>query len=347
MDTAHQAREDLLTLSRGFEISQCIFAAVELGLADFLAERPYTAEELALATGTDNRALPRLLQVLVHLKILAVEQHGEDQREYFVLQDMGQYLRSDSDKSMRDFLLMRAEQDYHVWSGLTFSLRQGRSAHEHIFGMSRYAYLKQNPEAGRRFDRAMDDLSRRHSCVIVSAYDFSGANKIVDIGGGEGQLLATLLNANAHLRGTLVEQGADTLAQAKRAMEALGLVERCTFIHGDFFVEVPNGGDVYILKHVLHNWDHAQALSILRNCREAMTDDSRLLVIERLLIPSPNIKGSLLNLRMLVAMPGGHLRSEDEFRQLLDAAGLKLHQVYPTALEFSILEVLPKVIDAE
>ncbi|OQW95592.1 MAG: hypothetical protein BWK79_01920, partial [Beggiatoa sp. IS2] len=188
MPESNDLRETLLNLGRGFEVSQCIFVAAELKLADLLAEHPQHCNTLAEATATDCDALYRLLRVLEEVNVVT-----EIAPQQFALAPLGQYLRSDVSGSIRNYLLMRAEQGYLTWGQLLYSLRQGKNSFEQVFGMSRFQYLKQNPSAGARFDSAMTELLKQQTVMIAAAYDFSMANTLVDVGGGEGHLLITLL----------------------------------------------------------------------------------------------------------------------------------------------------------
>lgn len=324
-----------MELGRGFEVSQCIFVAAQLNLPDLLAEEQKTCHELAAATQTDSDMLRRLLAVLTNLNIVIEIFLGQ-----FALAKMGQLLRSDVSNSLRDFMLMRAEQDYTIWSSLLDSLRSGKGVFENSFGMSRYDYFKQHPEARKSFDRAMKALSQQHLAAIVSAYDFSGVNTLADIGGGEGVLLETLMNHYPNLQGILFERQEETLETARSAMAA-NLEARCQFIKGDFFAGVPDGADTYVLKHVLHNWDDTQAGRVLNNFRQAMKKNDRLLIIEPILnTHERSLKLSLLALRMLVSMPEGNKRTETEFKELLQTTGFTITRIIPTQLELKIIEAI-------
>lgn len=326
-------REALLELSRGFEISQCIFTAAELKLADYLATAPQSCAALATATQTQSQLLERLLAILVDLGIL------KQNHEHFELTDMGQLLRSDTPNSLRDFLHMRMVQDYQAWAGLSAALKDGQSAFEHVFGMSRYDYLQQNPEQSRLFNQAMDNLSRVHSVAISAAYDFSSIRKLVDIGGGEGNLLKTLLSDYPNLQGALFELKQETLDRAQASMGETAA--RCEFMQGSFFEKIPISGDTFLLKHVLHNWEDEQAIQILQNCRAAMDDNARLLLVENKQAENPPLKAKLLHLRMLATMSGGSVRSTEDFRRILQAAGFRLAHIYPTPLEIGLFEAFP------
>jgi len=336
MPESNDLRETLLNLGRGFEVSQCIFVAAELKLADLLAEHPQQCDTLAKMTETDRDALYRLLRVLEGINLVT-----EVAPHQFALTPLGQYLRSDVSGSIRNYLLMRAEQGYLTWGQLLYSLRHGKSAFEQVFSMNRYQYFKQNPAAGARFDSAMTELATQQIKLIANAYDFSTTKKLVDVGGGEGHLLITLLLQYPHLQGILFEQQQTTLEQGRIAMESAGVIERCQLISGDFFVNVPAGADVYLLKHILHNWNDPQALQILQSCAQAMPENARLLIIERIFTQNAPLKPRLVDLRMLVELSVGRMRTEEDFRSLLKSAGFNLTRIISTKSEFSILEAQP------
>lgn len=336
MPEINDTREALLNLGRGFEISQCLFAVAELNIADLLVEGPKHCDTIAAATQTQSDALYRLLRVLAEVNVVT-----EIAPQQFQLAPLGQLLRSEVPGSVRNFLIMRAEQDYAIWGGLLYSLRTGKSAFEHAFGLNRYQYFEQNPAAAERFDDAMVELTKQQDTAIATAYPFATIEKLMDVGGGEGNLLMTLLLQYPKLHSILFEQRDTTLKNGRSAMEKVGVAERCEFIKGDFFVNVPAGADAYLLRYVLHNWDASQALQILRNCFQAMRNKGRLLIVERIFTPNAPLKAKLVDLRMLVGLSGGQMRTEAEFQHLLTAAGFSLTKITPTRLEQSILEARP------
>jgi SAM-dependent methyltransferase len=216
-------------------------------------------------------------------------------------------------------------------------VRTGQPAFEHLHGMGVFEYLHQHPQSAEIFDRAMTNLTRRLAPAVVAAYDFGSFGTLVDVGGGQGTLLSAALRAHPKLKGVLYDR-AEVLASARRTLAGEGVLERCELVRGDFFASVPEGGDAYLLKDILHDWEDARAVAILKNCARAMKPDSRLLVVERSL-PEQNVPGpaKLVDITML-AVTGGRERSEEEYAELFRKAGLRLTRAVATASEMQLFE---------
>jgi hypothetical protein len=218
------------------------------------------------------------------------------------------------------------------------TVRTGRSAFEHVFGMERYAYFAQHPSAAMLFEAGLASRTRAENRAVLASYAFEGTGTIVDVGGGQGGLLAAILEASPARRGILVELPA-VAAQARRQLEQTGFAGRCAIVAGDFFREVPAGGDVYVLSKVLHNWDDPRAIAILQTCSRAMAGRGKILLVERVLGASNDpLAATLFDLQMLVQHPGGRERTVEEYRWLLAAAGLVLTQVIPTSSPVTLVE---------
>ncbi len=231
-----------------------------------------------------------------------------------------------------------------VWGDLAHSVRTGRPALEHRFGMDSFSYLAQHPEEAALFDEAMADFSRQIAAAVAAAYDFSGLGAVVDVGGGNGTLLAGILAAHPGLRGTVFDLPHVAARAADRLREA-GLADRAEAVGGDFFREVPPGADAYLLKHVIHDWADARAARILAACRTAMGPAARLLVVEAIYPPridgSDASRGAAANDVNMLVCTGGRQRCEREFRALHAAAGLRLTRIVPTAVRASVIEGVP------
>jgi SAM-dependent methyltransferase len=226
---------------------------------------------------------------------------------------------------------------YQLFGALEYSVLTGEPAFDYLFGMEFFEYLAQNPEVGILFDEFM---SRQTAPVgpVVAAYDFSGANAVVDVGGGRGELLAAILSAHPTLKGVLVDHSR-VIQDAKRVLEAAGVADRCATVCGDIFESVPHGGDAYILKSVVHDLNDDDAARLLRNCHRAMNDGAKLLLVEFVMPPGNDpFPGKLMDLLMLVGSHGGRERSEAEFRMLFAAAGLRLTNIMPTKYAYSVIE---------
>lgn len=326
----------LLRMISGSWIAQAIFVAAKLGIADLLASGPKSAETLAEATGVHPRALHRILRALASVGVFAADDEGR-----FCITPLAQPLQSDWPDSIRPFAIMAgSEWIWRSWGEIMHSVRTEKPAFDHVYGAPLFEYYSKHPETARIFVEGLTSRSRPENGAVVSAYDFPQAGTIVDIGGGQGSLLASILSSNPAARGVLFEMP-HVLPMARPIFEQAGIAERCTFVGGDFFESVPSDGDVYILKKVIHDWHDEEAQSILQTVRAAIPSHGRLLLIE-LVIPPGNEPsfGKLLDLLMLV-YPGGRERTEAEHRSLLASAGFTLTRVLPTASTVSIVEAVP------
>lgn len=311
-----------------------------LGVPDHLVAGPLTAEALAERSGANADALYRVLRALTADGLFTV-----DAERRFALTDMGKLLTSDAPHSLRGMALwLGSPLNVHTWESLEHSVRTGEPAFEHVHGVKLFEYLADpaHAEIAGIFNDAMSSNSRNESHALVQAYDFSHARCIVDVGGGHGLLLRTVLGAAPQARGVLFDLPA-VVAGARAPLQVAGLSERVELVGGSFFDAVPSGGDVYLLKHVIHDWRDEKAQAILRRVREAMAADGRLLLLETV-IPSHSgpYHGKMLDLQMLVVTDGGRERTEEEFRALLDAAGFELTRVVPTAGPLCAVEARPR-----
>ncbi len=329
----------LFQMVTGYYISQALYVAAKLGIADVLKDGPRHYTALAQLTGTHAPSLYRLLRLLTSAGVCEEHEQG-----HFGLTAIGAYLQTDIPGSLRAIVLQFAGPLHsRGWSDLLYSVQTGEIAFDHLFGMGAFPYLAQHPDEAAIFDAAMTALSTQAGAygAVVTAYDFSALGTIVDVGGGHGALLRAILQATPTARGLLFDLP-HVVEGAKRQIEAAGLAERCAVVGGDFFTAVPSGGDAYILSQVIHDWDDERSLTILKNCHRAMNKEGRLLLVE-LVLParidqSPTsqiIVGSDVNMLVLA---GGRERTEAEFRVLFEAAGFKLTKIIPTQGLTSVVE---------
>ncbi len=326
----------LMTLMAGSWISQAVYVAAKLGIADLLADGPRSSADLACATKAHADALHRILRALASVGIFAEAEDGR-----FALTPMAESLRSRAPGSLRALAVIRCEEwSWRAWGQLLHSARTGECAFEHVHGMQLFEYLARYPDAGRAFDAAMSSYSAMDDRAIAGAYDFRRGT-IVDVGGGQGSLLAAILRQNSEAHGVLfdlphvVERAAALIGEA-------GLSDRCRGVAGDFFDHVPAGGDLYLMKMVIHDWDDERALAILTNCRRAMTANSRRLLLENIVLPGNGPAFSkLLDLQMMVLTPGGKERTAAEYQTLLARASFKVSGIRPTECLLSIIEAMP------
>lgn len=316
----------------GFRISQAIYVAAELGIADLLIEGPRTAEDLAEQTRTHSEALYRLLRALASVGIFA-----EDTHRLFSLTPLAENLRSDLSDSQRSFAMMAGAELYQAWGDLLYSIQTEKPAFTKRFGMPMFQYLAVNPERGKLFDAAMTGLHSGETAPMIDAYDFSQFQTVVDIGGGNGLVLAAVLNRHAALHGVLFDMP-DVVERARLNIVSAGLSDRCQVVGGDFFASVPAGGDAYVMRHILHDWDDDEAVAILRNCRKAMLPGGKVVVVESVIPPGnePSL-GKWLDLSMLVSHSGRE-RTKEQYRRLFAEAGLTLHRIISTTVETSMIE---------
>jgi len=325
-------------------LSQMLFAplmqkgiciAAKLGVADLVAEKPQTAEELADATDTHAPSLYRVLRLLASAGVFA-----ENPDRKFELTPVAEILRSDAPNSMRDFAIMMGENWIsQAWNEMLYSVKTGGVAHEKVQGMSSFEFFEKNTEVGAVFNRAMTSLSLMAAPAVAEAYDFSNTGKLVDIAGGYGLLLAAILKANPHLQGVLFDLPF-VIENAGELLESEGVAARTEKVAGDFFESVPTGADAYMMKHIIHDWDDASSIKILQNIQRAMDENGKVLIVE-MVVPEGNepSPGKALDLLMLV-IEGGKERTEKEYRELLESAGLRMTRVIPTRSPYNIIEAV-------
>lgn len=329
-------RSQLLALIEASWTTQAIRAACLIDLPQHLAAGAQDCATLAAKTRSDAAALRRLLRALATIGICR-----DDGADRFALTTTGALLRGDHPQSLQAWALQVGGPQWQRLGELAESVRSGESWHQRHQGRGSYDALASQPENAAMFHRAMVELTRRVAADVLHAVDFNGARRIVDVGGGSGELLAAVLAAHPAAQGVLFDQE-HAVALALPVLQRAGVAARCECVAGSFFDSVPAAGDVYLLKSVLHNWDDERCVAILRRCREAMATDARLLLIERLV---PEQVGTTArdralarsDLTMLVG-PGGREREPREFALLLEAAGMALAGVRATRGAMSVIE---------
>ena len=323
----------LIQMATAYWISRIVFVAAHLKLADHLASGPRSAADLAEPTGTHARSLHRLMRTLASVGILS---EGDDNR--FVLTPLGDALKTGAPGSARSSILSMAGQwSWRAWEEFPYSIETGKTAMEKAWGMPIFEFLAQEPQEASYFSEAMIGIHGGEPPAVAAAYDFSRFGTIADVGGASGNMLAHILTRHPTPRGLLFDQP-HVVRDAPALIEARGLSGRISIESGSFFERVPSGADAYILSHIIHDWNEDQCLTILGNCRKAMTPQSTLLIVEFVLPPgnTPHF-GKLADMVML-AMPGGEERTEQEYRTLLKKAGFTLTSVVPTESAVSVVE---------
>lgn len=322
----------LSQLLLGNRVQQAVYVAARLGVADMLADGPRTIEDLGNGTGAHAESLRRLLRALATYGVFAEDDDGRWRST-----PVADVLRSGTRESKRAFALWSGGVSYRLFGDLEYSVRTGKPAFDRMFGMEFFEYLEENPDVGRLFDEFM---SRQTAPMgpVLAGHDLTGVSTVVDVAGGRGQLLAAVLDAHPAMRGVLFDRPR-AVADAEDTLRAAGVADRCTLVNGDYMDCVPAGGDAYVLKNIVHGLDDAAAARVLENCRRAMTDGARVLLVEFVIPPGNDpFPGKVMDLLMLVGSHGGRERTEAEFRDLFAAAGLRLSGVTSTRYAYSIIE---------
>lgn len=324
----------LMQMITGYWVSQAIFAAAKLGIADHLNTGEKNCAELAATTGSNESSLYRLLRALASVGIFA-----ETKPNTFTLTPLASFLRSDVPGSVRDVSIMMGDQEhYGSWGNILHGIKTGDSSFQDLFGMNIFEYYGRNPEAANIFDRAMTSLSSLEIAGVIADYDFSGIHSIVDVAGGQGSLLTAILQANPTMTGTLFDLPA-VIERAKPVIANSAVKARCQLVSGSFFESVPAGAEAYILKHIIHDWDDQRAIAILQHCHQAMVASGKVLVVEQVLPPGNDpFIGKFLDVNMLVMCPGGKERTAEEFQALFAQAGFNLTRIVPTHGIVSVIE---------
>lgn len=326
----------MLQIISNFWMSRALYITAKLGIPDLLKSGPRTAEELAESTQTHAPSLYRLLRALASTGI-----YKSDKGNRFALTPLSELLVTDAPGSMRWFVVSELGQEhYPAWGNLMHSVKTGEIAFDNHFGMDIWKYFSKYPEDAAVFNDSMSGMTAVVNEKITSLYDFSRFNKVVDIGGGHGGLITSILKANPQATGVLFD-APEVISGARPRIEAAGLAERCATVAGDFFQSVPAGGDAYIMKWIIHDWDDERAIRILKNIRSHVPQNGRVIVVDAVVPEGDQPDFSkFFDLNMLV-MTGGKERTRQEFAELFAAAGLKLVRVIPTDLPTSIVEAEP------
>jgi hypothetical protein len=329
------AHVGVLQLLNGAHVAGAISCLAQLGIPDLVESGPKSAEELAAQIGTQSQALYRLMRATACVGVLSEGPDGK-----FSETPLSAVLRTNAKPSLRSLAIMGGR-EWHGrgWSDLEYCVRTGKQALEHIYGMYVFEFFKQHPEEARVFDDTMTELSTIDGPAVADAYAFDGIRSIVDVGGGHGFLLATILARHPEIRGTLYD--AVHVVEGARNGPLKPMTERCTFATGDMFSSIPGNADAYIMKHIIHDWPDDLCVKILKACRKNVNAGGKLLVVDNVIQPGNDFfPGKFLDLQMLI-FPGGRERTETEFRKLFATAGWQLSRVIRTAVPESIVEGIP------
>ena len=327
------AAAQILQFITNFWSSRAVFVLAKLGIPDLLKSGAKTAEELASSTKMHAPSLFRVLRALASIGVVTATDDGR-----FALSPISELLVTDAPGSLRWFTISELGQEhYPAWGNLMHSVKTGEIAFDNFFGADIWRYFKDNPEEGAVFQNSMSGVTAATNEQITSQYDFSPFGTVVDIGGGHGGLITSILQTNPKVKGILFD-APQVIEAARPKIEAAGLADRCETVVGDFFKSVPPGGDAYVMKWIIHDWNDELAVTILRNCRIQMKPGGKVIIFD-CVVPENNEPdfSKFFDLNMMV-MTGGKERTKQEFAQILSAAGFKLLRVIPTEVPTSIVE---------
>lgn len=324
----------LTNIAFGALMTQALYVAAKVGIADLLKDGAKPVAELAAATETNEDALYRILRSLASHGIFA-----ETAPRTFTNTAYSEPLRRDVPGSFRNGAIFMGEAwHWNVWGNMLYSAKTGKPAWGYTHGAEVFDYFPANPEQSETFNDAMTDMSVATAPAVVEAYDFSGLETLADIAGGHGYLLSQILRATPQLKGILFDMP-HVIANADHLLDAQGVSDRVEKTAGDFFREVPPA-DGYIMKHIIHDWDDERSVAILKNIHAAMRDGGKLLIVETVVPETGEPHYSkLLDLEMLVS-PGGRERTPSEYRELLARGGFRLTEIVPTRSPFSVIEAV-------
>lgn len=333
-DIAPQQR--LFEMIQGYSKTQVIYVFATLGVADRLKAGVCEVSELASLLKVDESAFRRFMLAAVDLGLCS-----KSKQDSYSLTTLGECLRSDTYGSLRELAMLNGAENYVAWGQLLYSIQTGENAFIKTFGKDLFEYATQDPELVVRFHRLLENQARASARAVLTAYDFSNVSRVVDVGGGYGTLLISLLKVQPRLTGILLDR-ASTITEAEKQLASAAVGNRCLLVSGDFFEQIPASGDLYILSQILHDWNDEKAVDILKNCAQAMTKHSKLLVIEQI-IPeqitasaSPVIWSDLI----MLVLTGGQERTLSQYRMLLETAGFRLQKTLQTNSAITILEAV-------
>jgi SAM-dependent methyltransferase len=325
----------LFDLIHSHRVTAVIYVAARLGLAELLREGPQTPRELAKATGADESALTRLLVALSTIGLCSRTGEGS-----YALTEVGACLDGEAAQSFKGWAIFEAELLSKTWSGMLETVMTGKTAAELQGLANSFDLMGRSPDLVGKFNVAMTELTRLVTPDILRCYDFSGISHLMDVGGGSGELLGAIAQQNRKLRGTVFDLPRCAEA-ASRHLQQTGISDRVAFVAGDFFKSVPAIADAIILKSIIHDWNDARSISILRNCREALPAGGRLLLVERLMPEKPAAtdedKAHAMSDLNMMRGPGGCERTRGQYRELLEQSGFALAAVHPAG-RFNVIE---------
>jgi hypothetical protein len=328
--------QTVLRIAQGYQLSQALYVAAKLGVADALASGPLSADSIAARVDARAAELRRVLCGLAAGGVFTELDDGS-----FSLNDASAALRANAPGRVRDVVINFGEEMYRAFGELLQTVRGGETAFELVYGKPLFDYYADNPRAEASGSARMLARTLPVARELAQVDVVGDARTLVDVGGGTGTVLVELLDRHPTLRAVLLERPG-VLELARAYLSERGVDARCELVEGDFFASVPPGGDLYLLKSVLHDWDDQHCVTILRNCRQAMHSGSRLLLVESVM-PAGDARhpARMLDTVMMILTPGGVERSEKQYGQLVEQAGFRLRRVLLTQSPVSVIEAFP------
>jgi len=323
----------MLQVMSGFWVARCVYIVAKLGIADLIKDKAQTADQLAAATGSHGPSLFRVLRALAAVGIIT-----QDEQNRFGATPLCDTLRSDVRGSLRAFAMTElGEEHYPAWGELLYSVRTGGIAFDQAFGENCWEFFAKHPENAQTFNDAMSGMTAQATEALHAAYSFADINKIMDVGGGHGGLITSILQKHPGIKGVLFDSP-QVIEGAQPKIAASDIADRCELVGGDFFQSVPSDADAIILKWIIHDWNNEQSVAILKNCRRALPEGGKLILVEAVVPETSEMHFSkFIDLNMLV-MTGGRERTAEEFRRLYEDSGFKLTRIVPTESPFSVIE---------
>ena len=329
-------RAALIRMANGYCEAKALQVAAELGIADLVAEKFRTADQLSKIVGVQADSLYRLLRALASLGIF---KEGDDGR--FENTSLSEVLRADVPGSVKDYVINAPDDAYLLsWTKFMDVVRTGKPSFKDVNGCDQWEYFRRHPDMGERFNKGIAARASQVTSALLKSYDFSQFKTLIDVGGGLGTVLASILNKFPQLHGCLYDQRS-VIEGAKSFLEAQGVISRCNLISGDFFESVPKDFDAYLMKSIIHDWEDEKALAILKNCRASINKNGKLLIIDAVISRDNAPHSAKWKDLMMMVIYGSRERTEQEFQNLLRDSGFKLKQVIALPLPDALIEAVP------
>ena len=329
-------KKNLYRMLQGYKYTQLLYLAAKMGIADLLHDKPKNIQDLARLTKVNIHILNRILRAFISTGLII---KSED--SFFQTTPLGELIRKGNPHSLYEIALYTGEVLYPAWGGLLHTLQTGETSFNHVFGMGIFEYFNKNAQIQGNFNNYLAQISSQIAKLLINVYDFSSIKKVVDIGGGYGSLITTILKAHPRLTGVLFDMPS-VIEEARRRIKSAGILNRCDFVAGNIFDSVPEDGDAYILKWILHDWSDDKCIHILNNCYSAARKDSILLIVEQIMPEC--IEGYTTVVELDIAMmvqSGGVERTQREYEKLLKLTGFQVIQVRCIDSETYLIEAKP------